>query len=350
MTSSQDVPQQTVRPGAEQEVLSSSPETTDLMDVNVSNNSEQDLESQNQPLLNDKPEGSTIHETDVNENECLILPRVALTDLALGEEIARGTFGKVRRAQWLGTDVAVKETDVKRMKFTKPIIIQELKIHSKIRHPNIIQLMAYTTEKNKLYMILELNDGKNLEEVIFDDHEGIIPLDIKMEITRSVIKAVAYLHNQSPPIIHMDIKPENVLVSRELKRIRLCNLGISKLKTMNSSISTSMGSLQPGTLAYQAPEVFMNQSSATSYSDIWSTGCTILELFTEMPAWSIPPDDDLGAYILTRMKDCHPPDAMQAFLSIFPENCKFKEIIRMALSYDAKNRPSALELLSNCCL
>jgi serine/threonine protein kinase len=63
---------------------------------------------------------------------------VVLRALNFGEEICRGAFGMVKKAEWLGTEVAVKEIQVRRMKLAKPFIKQELAIHSSIRHPNII--------------------------------------------------------------------------------------------------------------------------------------------------------------------------------------------------------------------
>lgn len=65
--------------------------------------------------------------------------------------------------------MAVKEIVVKRVKLAKPLIKHELAIHSTVRHPNIIQIMAYGLENNKLFMVSELKNGKNLDDVIFGE-------------------------------------------------------------------------------------------------------------------------------------------------------------------------------------
>lgn len=161
-------------------------------------------------------------------------------------------------------------------------------------------------------MISELNDGTNFDDVIFnEEHEEEISNEKKKDIARNVIQVVAYMHNQTPVIIHRDIKPENILVSSDLKRIRLCDLGISKFKTINTMVTTSDGkSMQPGTPSYQAPEVLLDHKGGNIPSDIWSIGCTILELFTEVLVWSVPPDVDPVMYITSCMKARKQPDAM----------------------------------------
>ncbi|XP_052713079.1 uncharacterized protein LOC128187043, partial [Crassostrea angulata] len=226
---------------------------------------------------------------DVNQKnniDSCSLPKIAVNDVSFGEEIGRGAFGTVRKAEWLGTEVAVKEILVIRMKLAKPLIKHELAIHSTVRHPNIIQIMAYGLENNKLFMVSELNNGKNLDDVIFgEEYENKLSYDTKHYIARNVLQAVAYLHNQVPAIILRDIKPENILKSDDLKRIRLCDLAISKFKTMNTiMVTTSDGTTRPGTPTYQAPEVLLERRSGYIYSDMCSVGCTVLELFLEVPA------------------------------------------------------------------
>lgn len=68
-------------------------------------------------------------------------------------------------------------------------------------------------------------------------------------------------------------------------------------------VTTSDGTKQPGTPTYQVPEILLERRSGHVYSDMWSVGCTVLELFLELPAWSVPVDPDPVAYIVGCMKD-----------------------------------------------
>ena len=152
-----------------------------------------------------QPGTSQQPEKGQNEMGCTCLPKVPINDIIFGEVIGRGAFGIITKGEWLGTEVAVKEIMLKRMKFAKPVLKQELSIHSRVRHPNIIQLMAYSIEKNKLFMISELNSGRNLDDIIFGDEDEKTSLEQKIYITKNVIQAVAYLHNQTPVIIHIHL-------------------------------------------------------------------------------------------------------------------------------------------------
>ena len=146
------------------------------------------------------------------------------------------------------------------MKYARKLIERELCVHSKIRHPNIVQLMAFAVDKNKLYLVQEYVAGSNLDDVLFSQNFSEMNITSKIEVAEKVVQAVAYLHNQCPAIIHRDIKPENVLVSGDFSVVRLCDMGLAKLKTMSTLITTMAScSTQPGTPAYQAPEVLLDK-------------------------------------------------------------------------------------------
>jgi serine/threonine protein kinase len=68
-------------------------------------------------------------------------------------------------------------------------------------------------------------------------------------------------------------------------------------------LTTSDGTSQPGTPSYQAPEVLLDRRSGNASSDMWSIGCTLLELFLEVPAWKVPVDADPVVLIVSRMKE-----------------------------------------------
>ena len=137
------------------------------------------------------------------------VPKISPTELSLGDEIGKGAFGVVKKADWFGTTVAVKEVVVRRMKLAKSMIERELKVHSAVRHPNILQLLAYATTENRLLLITEFIDGKNLDDLLFANEDTTQAWDTttKISVATKITQAVAYLHNQKSAIIHRDIKP-----------------------------------------------------------------------------------------------------------------------------------------------
>ena len=134
----------------------------------------------------------------------------------------------------------------------------------------------------------ELIKGPNLDDLLFssddkNDTHFTIQSCNKLHLGNQICQAVAYLHNLKPPVVHRDIKPANVLVDEATQVTKLCDMGLSKLKSVQSvSHTTSTGI--PGTPCYMAPECLLERKKATVNSDVWSLAVTLIELFTETTA------------------------------------------------------------------
>ncbi|KAH3788834.1 hypothetical protein DPMN_166996 [Dreissena polymorpha] len=129
--------------------------------------------------------------------------------------------------------------------------------------------MGYSINANHLYILTELIQCPNLDDLLFGEGEHTLQMSQKHSIAQ---QGIAYLHNRNPVILHRDIKPENILLSPNFDTGKVCDLGLSKLKTLNTMHSTILqkNEMQPGTPAYQAPEVLVNVLSAIPPSDIRS--------------------------------------------------------------------------------
>ena len=103
-------------------------------------------------------------------------------------------------------------------------IQREIKLMEKLNHPNIINLIDSKEENNVISLLLEYAEG-NLFDMIskkFNKKEYFEEKDI-LKIFYGIVKAVYYLHSQNPPIIHRDIKIENILVKNN--QYVLCDFG-----------------------------------------------------------------------------------------------------------------------------
>jgi serine/threonine protein kinase len=95
---------------------------------------------------------------------------------------------------------------------------------------------------------------------------------------RDVAAGLAFLHDQTPPIIHQDIKPDNILILKNGNYV-ISDFGISK--QLKSSMRKSAHLNSAGAVAYMGPERFSKQYHAVKASDIWSFGVTIYQLIME---------------------------------------------------------------------
>ena len=95
----------------------------------------------------------------------VLLPMVETDEVILKDEIGRGSFGTVYKGLWAGTDVAVKHIKVRNTKRLQASVESEIRVHSLVGHPNIVQIMAIAFMKNAIYLVSELIKGPNLEDL-----------------------------------------------------------------------------------------------------------------------------------------------------------------------------------------
>ena len=85
------------------------------------------------------------------------------------DEIGRGSFGIVYIGVWVGTKFAVKHVKIRNARHLQSIMETEVCFHNMACHPNIVQIMAISYLKNSIYLVSELIEGRNLDELLFSD-------------------------------------------------------------------------------------------------------------------------------------------------------------------------------------
>lgn len=99
-----------------------------------------------------------------------------------------------------------------------------------------------------------------------------------------IAKGLAYLHQQQ--VVHGDIKPANILLNRARSIVKLCDIGVSRVK--QSLLATSTMSPKVGTFMYMSPEIMLHNQRCSCTCDIWALGGTLAEMFTTEDFWKIP--------------------------------------------------------------
>jgi serine/threonine protein kinase len=154
-------------------------------------------------------------------------------------------------------------------------ICAELEIMAPLRFQHICQVYKGCVVNEKtLWLVLEFIDGGNLKE--FLTTHGPFPFEKQLSFAIQATKAVHFLHNNNPPILHRDIKSYNFLV-KDLSVIILTDFGLAKAKDFITSQTPTIG-----TLHWTAPEVF--DAKWSEKADIYSLGMVFFEIISgEIP-------------------------------------------------------------------
>ncbi|KAJ4957448.1 hypothetical protein NE237_024559 [Protea cynaroides] len=201
-------------------------------------------------------------------------------DFQIGERIGLGSYGEVYRADWHGTEVAVKK--FLDQDFSGDALEQfrcEVRIMLRLRHPNVVLFMGAVTRPPNLSILTEFLPRGSLYGLL---HRSNVQLDEKrrLRMALDVAKGMNCLHTSHPTIVHRDLKSPNLLVDKNWV-VKVCDFGLSRLKhhTFLSSKSTA------GTPEWMAPEVLRNEP-ANEKCDVFSFGVILWELATLRTPWN----------------------------------------------------------------
>ncbi|MBD3291826.1 MAG: protein kinase [Armatimonadia bacterium] len=161
--------------------------------------------------------------------------------------------------------------------------IAEPLLLSQIRHPNIIEVYdanILRTDKGQFgYFTMTYMPGGTLERYWRSFGAELMPVDQVVELVKQVCRGLAVAHSASPPIVHRDIKPQNILVGfgEGALQVRLSDFGLAKAVNPLTLLVSAKG-----TLGFKPPESLENVDSCAA--DIWAVGTVLYLLLTdEMP-------------------------------------------------------------------
>nr|ADK36643.1 MAPKKKe [Nicotiana benthamiana] len=250
----------------------------------------------------------------------------------LGDEIGKGAYGRVYKGLDLenGDFVAIKQVSLENIaQEDLNIIMQEIDLLKNLNHKNIVKYLGSLKTKTHLFIILEYVENGSLANIVKPNKFGPFPESLVAVYISQVLEGLVYLHEQG--VIHRDIKGANILTTKE-GLVKLADFGVAT-KLTEADVNTHS---VVGTPYWMAPEV-IEMSGVCAASDIWSVGCTVIELLT-----CVPPYYDLQPMpaLFRIVQDDHPPipDSLSPAITDFLRQC-FKK--------DARQRPDAKTLLSH---
>jgi serine/threonine-protein kinase len=193
-------------------------------------------------------------------------------------KIAEGGFGAIYRA-WdlnLGIGCALKENIETTVAAQRQFLL-EANVLATLRHPNLPRVTDYFTVANMgQFLVMDFIEGENLQEKI--SKNGYIPELQALKWIDQVLDAMVYLHHQKPPVIHRDIKPQNIIITaiEEAQKVSLVDFGISKV--FDPSLKTTIGA-RAVTPPYSPQEQY-GKGKTDARSDIYALGATLFVSLT----------------------------------------------------------------------
>lgn len=190
------------------------------------------------------------------------------------KQIGVGGMGAVYLAvdQRFGSHVAIKETFYMDEELGAAFE-REAHLLNSLFHPVLPHVSDYFTENNGYFLVMQYIEGEDLSAIL--KREGAFPVKDVLRWTDSLLDALDYLHSQEPPIIHRDIKPQNLKITPR-GDIILLDFGLAKLK---SEDTTGVKSVFGYSRKYSPLEQIQG-TGTDARSDIFSLGATTYHLLT----------------------------------------------------------------------
>ncbi|KAJ7974947.1 Protein kinase [Quillaja saponaria] len=193
---------------------------------------------------------------DLNFNEEDL--NIQWSGIILKEVIGTGSFGTVHRADWHGSDVAIKilgKQDIHTDCFEE--FLREVAVMRRLQHPNIVLFTGAITQLPNLSIVTEyLSRGSLFELMQMPNASLVLNESFRLNMAYDVAKGMNYLNQFKPPIVHRDLKSPNLLVDNTFK-------------------------VKP---EWMAPEVLRDEQS-NEKSDFYSFGVILWELMTLQQPW-----------------------------------------------------------------
>ncbi|KAF8159453.1 hypothetical protein B0H34DRAFT_673825 [Crassisporium funariophilum] len=247
------------------------------------------------------------------------------THFQLGNCIGRGQFGSVYRALNLNTGqmVAVKRIRLEGLKEEEvTTLMREVDLVKSLSHPSIVKYEGMARDEDTLNIVLEYAENGSLGQTL--KAFGKFNERLAASYVVKILEGLHYLHTSD--VVHCDLKAANILTTKN-GNIKLSDFGVSlNLRAMEREMENVAG-----TPNWMAPEV-IELKGASGKSDIWSLGCTVIELLTGRPPYAEIANS--MSVMFRIVEDAMPP---------LPEGCSdlLQDFLQQCFHKDPSKRPSA---------
>jgi serine/threonine protein kinase len=192
------------------------------------------------------------------------------------EILGQGGMASIYRAvdENLGVEVAVKENMFTTEEYARQFR-REAVILASLRHPNLPRVTDhFVIEKQGQYLVMDYIEGEDLRQRM--DRIGVISEEEVITIGVAICDALTYLHSRTPSVLHRDVKPGNVKITR-IGQIFLVDFGLAKIVQNGKATTTGARAMTPG---YSPPEQY-GTARTDHRTDIYALGATLYSALTD---------------------------------------------------------------------
>ncbi|WP_438397403.1 serine/threonine-protein kinase [Caballeronia sp. DA-9] len=268
----------------------------------------------------------------------------------VAEHVGSGGMQDVYRARdgLLNIDVALKTPQVGQAvkRFANSAVIA-----ARVNHHNVAKTLDYFVD-DVAYLVEEFVEGESLEQKL--THFGVLDPHLGARLLHHLAKGVAASHRAG--VIHRDLKPSNIMASAgvNLQNLKITDFGIATLTeevfdeaAKAGDLTRSTSGTVRGALPFMAPEMMFRKpgESPGPEIDIWSVGAMMFRLLTGEYPFGVY----LDAAVNVKNRDRKPwPAFMTSNIQFAPLARELQAIVDQCLSYEASDRPTADNIVSQC--
>jgi len=197
-----------------------------------------------------------------------------MEDIQLKGAIGSGSYGEVYRAQVGGRIVAVKKLHVRNLKAEQvDAFCKEASLMCQLKHPNIVGFIGAVTEPSNLAILTQWCERGSLADLLLEPKIDM-NFKLKLKFLMDAARGIAHLHASNPPILHRDLKSDNLLVTHDWT-VKVADFGLTRF------ISEKKQMTQVGTPMWMAPEIIMGRKYSSS-ADVYAFGIILWEVLTRL--------------------------------------------------------------------
>uniref|UniRef100_M3YHR4 Receptor-interacting serine/threonine-protein kinase 2 n=1 Tax=Mustela putorius furo TaxID=9669 RepID=M3YHR4_MUSPF len=284
------------------------------------------------------------------EGICSALPTIPchkLADLRYLSRGASGTVSSARHADWR-VQVAVKQLHIHTplLDSERNDVLREAEILHKARFSYILPILGICNEPEFLGIVTEYMPNGSLNELLHRKTEyPDVAWPLRFRILHEIALGVNYLHNMNPPLLHHDLKTQNILLDNEF-HVKIADFGLSKWRMMSLSQSrTSKSSPEGGTIIYMPPENYEpgQKSRASIKHDIYSFAVIMWEVLSRKQPFE---EVTNPLQIMYSVSQGHRPNTNEESLPLdIPHRTLMISLIESGWAQNPDERPSFLKCL-----